>query len=78
MVHRNVIMILEPSVEASYYVAGESCACSQGRDTSTIGIINNSSVWAISLPENYSQNGRSTGKSNNSGLGTTRITSRDD
>lgn len=58
MVHRNVIMILELSVEASCYVvgvAGGSCPSSQGRDTITIGIINNTSVWGISLPENYSK-----------------------
>lgn len=66
MVPRNVIMILESSVEAFHYIAGESWACSQGRHTITIGIINNTAVWAISLPENYSQNGRSTGKSDNS------------
>ena len=47
--------------------AGGSCASSQGRDTVTIGIISNISVWDFPLPENYSQYGRSTGKSNNSG-----------
>lgn len=66
MVLWNVIMILEPSAETSHYIAGESWACSQGRHTITIGIINNTAVWAISLPENYSQNGRSAGKSDNS------------
>lgn len=66
MVPRNVITILEPSAEASHYIAGESRACSQGRHTITIGIINNTAVSAISLPENYSRNGRSTGKSDNS------------
>lgn len=71
MAHRNAIRILEPSVEASCcYVAGGaggSCGSAQGRGTVTIGIINNTSVWGISLPENYSQDGGSTGKSNNSG-----------
>lgn len=43
--------VLEPSVEASRFIAGGSCTSSQGRDTITIGIINNASVWGISLPE---------------------------
>lgn len=52
--HRNVIIILEPSMEASHYFAGESCTSSRGRDTITIGIIN-ILFGGISLPENYSQ-----------------------
>lgn len=43
--------VLEASVEASRFIAGGSCTSSQGRDTITIGIINNASVWGISLPE---------------------------
>lgn len=53
-------------------------ASSQGRDTITIGIINNTAVWGISLPENYSQHGRSSGRSNTCGERTARITSRRD
>lgn len=62
MVHRNVIMTLEPCVEASHYIAGGSCVSSQSRDTITIEIINNTSVRAISLPENYSQNEKVQGR----------------
>lgn len=67
MVHRSIIMILEPSMDAPHYVAGGSCTSLWGRDTIVIGIINDTSVWGISLPENYSQNARNTEKSNNSG-----------
>lgn len=75
MVHKNVIMTLQLPMEASHQVAGGSHASLQGRDAITFGIINNTSVWGISLPENYSQNGRSKEKSNNSGQGTVRLTS---
>lgn len=71
MVRGTVILMLE---EASHSVAGGSCGSSQGRDTITIGMINETSVWGISLLENYSQSGRS----HNSGEGTARCTFRRD
>lgn len=55
MVRGTVIMMLEPPMEASHSIAGGSWGSSQGRDTITIGMINETSVWGISLLENYSQ-----------------------